>query len=94
MKPIHLISLLLIPILAAPLTAEDAPSGKPEDIGMSSERLRRIHEAIQRHIGRAGFQHSQHRDDHVRGSAAYGQGVTGILGGKSLAMSDIHDSHS
>jgi len=50
MKPIHLISLLLIPILAAPLTAEDAPSGKPEDIGMSSERLRRIHEAIQRHI--------------------------------------------
>jgi CubicO group peptidase (beta-lactamase class C family) len=50
MKPIHLISLLLIPILAAPLTAGDAPSGKPEDIGMSSERLRRIHEAIQRHI--------------------------------------------
>src|ERR1700691_1428463 len=50
MKPIHLISLLLIPILAAPLTAGDAPSGKPEDVGMSSERLRRIHEAIQRHI--------------------------------------------
>jgi CubicO group peptidase (beta-lactamase class C family) len=50
MKPTHLIPLLLIPILAAPLTAGDGPTGKPEDVGMSSERLRRIPEAIQRHI--------------------------------------------
>jgi len=42
--------LLLIPILAASLTAGDVPPGKPEDVGMSSERLRRIHEAIERHI--------------------------------------------
>jgi CubicO group peptidase (beta-lactamase class C family) len=50
MKPIRLIPLLLIPILAASLTAGDVPPGKPEDVGMSSERLRRIHEAIERHI--------------------------------------------
>jgi CubicO group peptidase (beta-lactamase class C family) len=50
MKPIRLIPLLLIPILAASLTASDVPPGKPEDVGMSSERLRRIHEAIERHI--------------------------------------------
>src|ERR1017187_4392653 len=50
MKPTHLVPLFLIPLLAAPLTARDVPLGKPEDVGMSSERLRRIHEAIQRHI--------------------------------------------
>jgi CubicO group peptidase (beta-lactamase class C family) len=50
MKPTHLIPLLLIPILAAPLTAGDLPLGKPEDVGMSTERLRRIHEAIRRHV--------------------------------------------
>jgi CubicO group peptidase (beta-lactamase class C family) len=50
MKPTSLISLLLIPVLAAPLTAGDVPPGKPEDVGMSSERLRRVHEAIERHI--------------------------------------------
>jgi CubicO group peptidase (beta-lactamase class C family) len=50
MKPIRLMPLLMIPILAASLTAGDVPPGKPEDVGMSSERLRRIHEAIERHI--------------------------------------------
>ena len=50
MKPVHLLPLLLI--LAAPLTAGDVPLGKPEDVGMSSQRLRRIHEAIQPHIDR------------------------------------------
>jgi len=49
MKTTRLIPLLLIPTLAAPLTA-DVPLGKPEDVGMSSDRLRRIHEAVQRHI--------------------------------------------
>jgi len=46
----HLILLLLIPLLAAPLTAADMPLAKPEDVGMSSERLHRIHDAVQRHV--------------------------------------------
>jgi CubicO group peptidase (beta-lactamase class C family) len=50
MKPTHLIPLLLIPLLAAPLNAGDVPLGKPEEAGMSADRLHRIHEAIQRHI--------------------------------------------
>lgn len=38
-------------LLFAPLlTAANVPSGKPEDAGMSAERLQRIHEMIQRHI--------------------------------------------
>lgn len=37
-------------ILAAAVSAGSVPSGKPEDAGMSPERLRRIHESIQRHI--------------------------------------------
>ena len=36
--------------LAAPLWAGQVPAGHPEDVGLSSERLGRIHEAIQRHI--------------------------------------------
>ena len=50
MKSPNLVLLLLIPFLAAPLAAADVPAGKPEDVGMSSDRLRRIHEAIERHI--------------------------------------------
>jgi len=42
MKPTHLLPVLLIPLLTAPLPADDA--------GMSPDRLHRIHEAIQRHI--------------------------------------------
>ena len=30
--------------------AGGVPAGKPEDAGMSSERLARIHEAVERHI--------------------------------------------
>jgi CubicO group peptidase (beta-lactamase class C family) len=37
--------LCLIPFLLAAV-----PSGKPEDVGMSSERLARIHEAMMRHV--------------------------------------------
>jgi CubicO group peptidase (beta-lactamase class C family) len=36
--------------MAAPLTAANVSTGKPEDVGMSSERLHRIHDAVQRHI--------------------------------------------
>jgi CubicO group peptidase (beta-lactamase class C family) len=50
MKPTPLSLLLLLPLLAAPSNAGDVPPGKPEDAGMSSLRLRRIHEAIQPHI--------------------------------------------
>jgi len=42
--------LSLIPLLASPLSAADLPLGKPEDVDMSTERLRRIHDAVQRHI--------------------------------------------
>lgn len=45
-----LIPLLLIPVLAVPLTAGGVPPGKPEDAGMSTARLHRIHEAMERHI--------------------------------------------
>jgi len=51
MKPRHL---MLLPALATSLVAGSpaggVPSGRPEDSGMSPERLARIHEAIQRHI--------------------------------------------
>ncbi|HTT64538.1 MAG TPA: serine hydrolase domain-containing protein [Bryobacteraceae bacterium] len=50
MKPRYLIALLLVPTFAAPLMAGGVPAGNPEDAGMSSQRLHRIHEAIQRHI--------------------------------------------
>jgi len=36
--------------LSLPLLAGSIPSGKPEDAGMSADRLRRIHESVQRHI--------------------------------------------
>ena len=41
---------LLLAALAAPLIAGGVPAGKPEDAGMSSERLTRIHDSVQRHI--------------------------------------------
>jgi CubicO group peptidase (beta-lactamase class C family) len=40
---------LLSPLLL-PLPGGSVPAGKPEDSGMSTERLRRIHESVQRHI--------------------------------------------
>ena len=48
MKPIHLATLFLLSAL--PVLAGTVPAGKPEDAGMSAERLRRIHDAIQRHV--------------------------------------------
>jgi len=36
--------------LALPLAAGSVPAAKPEEVGMSSERLVRIHEAVQRYI--------------------------------------------
>ena len=40
--------------LAGPLTAA-APTGKPEDVGLSSERLQRVAELVQRHITAGSF---------------------------------------
>ena len=43
--------LLLFPLLALTLAAASLPkASKPEDLGLSSERLQRIHQMIQRHI--------------------------------------------
>ena len=48
--PLLLVLLSLTP-LAAPLTSGSvAPATKPEDVGVASDRLPRIHEMIQRHI--------------------------------------------
>lgn len=40
----------LFAILALPLAAASVPASKPEEVGLSSERLQRIHETVQRHI--------------------------------------------
>lgn len=42
--------LLLAGILALPLAAAGLPAARPEEVGLSAERLKRIHQAIQRHI--------------------------------------------
>jgi len=41
---------LVLAMAAWPLVAASQPAAKPADAGMSSERLKRIHESIQRHI--------------------------------------------
>jgi CubicO group peptidase (beta-lactamase class C family) len=41
---------LLAVALAVPSTAGQLPAGKPEEAGMSTERLQRIHQAMERHI--------------------------------------------
>jgi CubicO group peptidase (beta-lactamase class C family) len=45
-----LIALLMLSSFALPLRAGSVATGKPEDVGMSSERLGRVKEAVQRHI--------------------------------------------
>lgn len=42
--------LMLLPLLILPLTAAPLPTAKPEEVGLSSDRLKRIHEMIVRHI--------------------------------------------
>ncbi len=48
MRRFNPISLILL--AAFSLTAASLPSTKPEDVGLSSERLRQIHAMVQRHI--------------------------------------------
>jgi CubicO group peptidase (beta-lactamase class C family) len=43
-------AILLLIALIAPLTAATLSETKPEEVGLSRERLQRIHETIQRHI--------------------------------------------
>ena len=42
--------LSMLVLVALPLSAASIQTGKPEDVGLSSERLSRIHDAVQRHI--------------------------------------------
>jgi hypothetical protein len=48
------LSVLCAAVLAWPLTAA-APTAKPEEVGLSSERLRRVTELMQRHIDSRTF---------------------------------------
>jgi hypothetical protein len=41
---------LVLALLALPLAAGSVPTTKPEEVELSSERLRRIDQMIQRHI--------------------------------------------
>ena len=43
-------AVLLAVALAVPSAAGQLPAGKPEEAGMSTERLQRIHQAMERHI--------------------------------------------
>jgi CubicO group peptidase (beta-lactamase class C family) len=42
------LSLLLVLLLAAPLAAQQLPTAPPESVGLSSDRLERLHDAMQR----------------------------------------------
>jgi len=42
--------LWILPALALPLVAASLPAAKPEDVGLSSERLQRIHQMVMRHV--------------------------------------------
>ncbi len=44
------LSCLLAGLVALPLAAGSVPTAKPEEVGLSSERLGRIHDAVQRQI--------------------------------------------
>src|ERR1035441_3483569 len=42
--------LLILPAIVLPLAAASLPTARPEEVGLSSERLRRIHEMVMRHV--------------------------------------------
>lgn len=44
------IQLAMLPVLAFPLAAASIQTSKPEDVGLSSDRLQRIHETMMQHI--------------------------------------------
>ena len=45
-----LVVFLALPLLASTLLAGSVPTAKPEEVGLSSERLKRVGEAVQRNI--------------------------------------------
>ena len=47
--------LVLFSMLLATTAAAEAPRAKPEEVGLSTERLQRIHELIQRHLDAKSF---------------------------------------
>jgi len=49
MRRIGLLSLLSL-VATLSVTAASLPTSRPEDVGLSSERLQRIHLLVQRHI--------------------------------------------
>jgi len=44
------VTAVLLAAIAMPLAGASVPSTKPEDVGLSSERLQRVHQTIQRHL--------------------------------------------
>jgi CubicO group peptidase (beta-lactamase class C family) len=44
------VTMLLMAVIALPLAAASIQATKPEEVGLSSDRLQRIHQTIQRHI--------------------------------------------
>jgi CubicO group peptidase (beta-lactamase class C family) len=47
---IALLSVLLVALFTVPATTASAPTARPEDVGMSSERLQRVTQMIDRRI--------------------------------------------
>src|SRR4026207_116105 len=45
-----LTSIAIVAFMGLPLVAGTIPVSKPEEVGLSSERLKRVGEAVQRHI--------------------------------------------
>src|SRR5690606_3408897 len=48
--PLRPLPLLLLLLLAHPLLAQDLPRARPEDVGLSGERLERLSAAFNRHV--------------------------------------------
>jgi len=46
----EMVRLLILPAIVLPLAAASLPTAKPEEVGLSTERLQRIHEMVMRHV--------------------------------------------
>src|SRR5437773_2149266 len=49
------VMLLLLFTLVLPASAAETPRAKPDDVGISAQRLQRIHDLMQRHIDAGDF---------------------------------------
>ena len=45
-----MVRVLILPAIVLPLAAASLPTARPEEVGLSSERLERIHEMVMRHV--------------------------------------------